>query len=120
MYGVSGLNLDEIVGSEIHLIGCGRYDVQFHFNSGTKIVVQGDVTLFQGEKVAGTWNEDKNWSSLAFQDFLNIPIKGYSVPNDRLLTIEFENSFVLQLHDSSEQYESFQIYKKDANEMIVV
>jgi hypothetical protein len=120
MYGISDLNLDEIVGSEIHLICSGRYDVQFHFGSGTRVMVQGDVTLFEGDKLVGSWNEENNWSSLAFQHLLNVTIKGYSVPNDRLLQIEFENSYVLKLHDSSDQYESFQIYKKDTNGIIVV
>jgi len=121
MYRISeDLDLKEIVGSEIQQICSGRYDVQFRFGSGTCIAVQGDITLLNRNRELGRWTEDGNWSSLAFQQLLNIPVTNYSVPNDRLLQIEFDNGLLLQVHDSSEQYESFQITKEGENEMIVV
>jgi hypothetical protein len=113
------LDLQEIVGSEIQQICVGRYDVQFHFHSGTSIGGQADVTLLDGAEEIGRWTEDANWSTLAFQKLLNITITNYSVPNDRVLRIEFDNGLVLELHDSSDQYESFLITKPDGA-MIVV
>ena len=85
------LDLKEIVGSEIQQICVGRYNVQFHFHSGTNIGGQADVTLLDGVGEIGRWTEDTNWSTLAFQKLLNIRVTNYSVPNDQLLQIEFDN-----------------------------
>ncbi len=114
------LDLNDIVNSEIQQICLGRYDVQFHFASGTIVAVQGDVTLLDGDKVIGTWNEAGNWTSLGFQQLLNVAVTGYSVVNDRLLQINFASGLILHLHDYSDQYESFQIYPKDKDQIIVV
>lgn len=119
MYGVSGLNLDEIIGSEIQQICLGRYDVQFRFRSGTNIAVQSDVTLLDGDKQIATWSEAENWSSLSFQQVFNVKVSSYSVHDDRVLQIEFENGLILRLHDSSDQYESFQI-TRERGEIIVM
>ncbi len=119
MYGITGLNLDEIIGSEVQQICCGCYDVQFHFQSGTRIGGQGDITLLDRTGEIGCWTEGANWSSLVFQKLLNIKVTNYSVPNDQLLQIEFDNCLVLQMHDSSDRYESFMITKPDGA-MIVV
>jgi len=104
------INLDDIVGSEIHQIRLGRYDVQFHFDSGRSIAVQGDVDVFQNSTLISNWTEEHNWTNTEFQKLLNAPVLSYSVPNDRLLEIKFEDSLVLHLHDSSDQYETMQIY----------
>lgn len=114
------LVLNEIVGSEIQQICCGKYDVQFHFHSGTNIAVQGDVTLLDGDRIIGNWTESGNWTNVFFQQLLNLAVIGYFVPNDRLLQINFEQGLVLQLYDSSDQYESFQIYRTGNYEIIVV
>lgn len=120
MYRISqDLDLSEIIGSELNQICLGKYDVQFTFLVDTTIAVQGDVTLLNGETVISIY-ESENWSSLSFQKLLMVPVVRYSVPNDRLLQIEFENGLVLQIHDSSDQYESFQITKKSSSEIIVV
>ena len=121
MYRISkDIDLNEIVGSEIQQICSGRYDIQFHFHSGTNISVQGEISLLDRGQVLGTWNEEQNWTSLSFQQLLNVKVIQYSVPNDRLLQIDFANGFILQLHDSSDQYESFQIYTNDRNVITVI
>lgn len=102
--------MNDIVGSEIQQIRLGRYDVQFHFGSGRTICVQGDVEVFERNTLVANWNEETNWSSTAFQALLNAQVLSYAVPNDRLLEIRFEGDLVLYLHDSSDQYESMQIY----------
>lgn len=104
------LNLSDIVGSEIQQIRVGRYDVQFHFGSGRGINVQGNVDILKGAHVIAEWREEAGWSTVAFHKLLNTTVVGYRVPHERLLEIQFEGELVLRLHDSSEQYESMQIY----------
>ena len=116
----SDLKLDEIVGSEIQQIRCGRYDVQFDFHAGVVISVQGCITLLRRTTRVGGWDDSGNWSTLEFQGLLNIPATAYKILNDRLLQIEFANGLVLQIHDSSDQYESFQISWPGTNVMLVV
>ena len=121
MYRISQeLDLKEIIGSELNQISLGKYDVQFSFLVDTIIAVQSDVTLLKGETAISTWNESDNWSTLSFQELLNVPVTRYSVPNNKLLQIEFDNGLVLQIHDNLDQYESFQITKKGSSEIIVV
>ena len=104
------IDLSDIVGSEIQQVCLGRYDVQFHFASGRTISVQGDVEVLEHDSVLASWNENDNWSSTGFQQLLNTTVKSYSVPNDRLLEINFDRNLILRLYDSSDQYESMQIY----------
>jgi hypothetical protein len=111
MYRISSdINLSDIIGSEIQQIRLGRYDVQFHFGSGRTICVQSEIEVLEQDAVIATWSEEHNWSSTAFQKLLNASVLNYSVPNDRLLEIEFKGNLVLRLYDSSDQYESMQIY----------
>ena len=119
MYRFSGdIDLDEIVGSEIQQICMGRFDVQFHFRSGTRIAVQGEVTLHRDRELIATWNEKDNWNNIAFQELLNLTVKGHSTPNERTFEIDFEDSISLRLHDSDE-FECCQIYSV-RNEAIIV
>jgi len=111
VYGIpSELNLNDIVGSEIQQIRLGRYDVQLAFGSGRTIAVQGDLELFEEDQLVASWNDQRNWSSLAFQRLLNAEVLSYSVVNEKLLEIKFEGDLTLYLHDSSDQYETMQIY----------
>lgn len=104
------LDLSTLLGATLNMIGLGRYDVQFTFEAKTTICLQGNATLLQNGVEIATWDEENNWSSLVFQRLLNQSVESYSVPHDRLIEIKFTNSFALQLHDSSDHYESMQIY----------
>ena len=111
MYGIPlDLDLRDIVGSEISQIRIGRYDVQFHFNSGRGIYLQGDAEILNDGIVIARWTESTGWSTLAFQQLLNATISGYSVINEKLLEIRFEIGLSLYLHDSFDQYESMQVH----------
>lgn len=115
MYGIPlDLNLDAIIGYDLNLLGLGRYDVQLNFTgSGILICIQGDITLKEKDDVISKWNEQDNWSTLAFQKLLNATVKKYSVVSSRLLEIEFDNNLVLQIHDDKDMYEAMQIYFDD-------
>jgi hypothetical protein len=113
MYRISsGIDLKDIVGSEIHQICLGQFDVQFRFGSKTVICVQSRITLLDRGAIVASWDEKANWTTLEFQKLLNVPIIDYSVPNDRLLEIQFFGGLTLQLHDDSDQHESMQIYPR--------
>ena len=111
MHGFSeDLKLEGVVGSEIQQICLGRYDVQFLFGSGTRICVQSFVEVFEGEKLVATWDEERNWTTTAFQKLMNETVDSYAVLSKQTMEIRFQNGLRLRLHDNSTQYESLQIY----------
>lgn len=103
------LDLNDILGSAIHFIGWGRYQMQFHFHSGRKIFVEGKIELYRNNQVISTWNDQDQWSNLFIQDVLEIKVKNYLVESERVLAIDFENGYTLRLYDDSDQYESMQL-----------
>lgn len=111
MHGFSeDFKLDSVVGSEIQQICLGRHDVQFLFGSGTRICVQSLVEVFEGEELVATWDEERNWTTTAFQKLLGETVDSYAVLSKQTMAIRFQNGLQLRLHDNSTQYESLQIY----------
>ncbi|MFB2682847.1 hypothetical protein [Shewanella mangrovisoli] len=111
MYGIpEKFDLSVILDSDLNMISQGRYDVQFSFDASTRICLQGIASVLQGGTEIAVWNQENNWSSLGFQKLLNQSVESVLVPNNRLIEVHFKNGLVLQLHDSSDQYESMQIY----------
>ena len=114
MYEVpTDIDLTDIVGSEIQQICLGRYQVQFRFDSERVIDVEGNIEILEHDIVIANWNEEDNWSNTAFQKLFNVRVKGYSVPNNRTLDIQFEGNLILRLYNNSETYESIQIYPEE-------
>ncbi len=103
------LDLSSIVGSEIQQVCRGPADVQLRGPS-FRISVQSRITLREGDDVVGIWTPEGNWSSLAFQRLIMVPISGFSVLSERILEIRFASELAAHFHDDSEQYESLQIY----------
>ena len=87
----------------------GRFDVQLR-GQGLRISVQSRITLINGNDVVAEWTPETNWTSLAFQQLLMVPICGFSVLSDRLLEIRFSGGLAAHFHDVSDQYESMQIW----------
>ena len=104
------LKLEGVVGSEIQQICLGRYDVQFLFYSGNRICVQNLVEVFEGEELVATWDEERNWTTAAFQKLMNETVDRCVVLSKQTMEIRFQNGLQLRLHDNSTQYESLQIY----------
>ena len=114
------LNLENIIGRDLNLLGLGRHDVQLNFDgSGIKICVQGTISLIEDGKVIATWTEH-NWSSIDFQNILNATVESYAVPRENLLEIRFEDGLTMQLHDDSDQYETMQIYFDDETRTTII
>lgn len=111
MHGFSeDLKLDGVIGSEIQQICLGRYDVQFLFGSGTRICVQSLVEVFEDDELVATWDEERNWTTTAFQKLLNETVDSYALLSKQVMEIKLQNGLQLRLHDNSTQYESLQIY----------
>lgn len=111
MYGFSeDLKLEGIVGSEIQQMCLGRYDVQFIFSSGIRICVQSLIEVFEGAELVATWDEERNWTSIAFQKLVSETVDSYAVLSKHTIEIRFRNGLQLRLHDNSTEYESLQIY----------
>jgi hypothetical protein len=67
------------------------------------------VNLFRDGKQIAHWEEGR-WPEHGFFDIMNVKVRRCDVPNDRLIVLEFENGIAMHLEDSSDQYESMQIY----------
>lgn len=115
------LDIKDIIGCDLDLLGIGGYDVQLNFSgSSIKICTQGSISLLQKNQIIATWDEEKNWSSLEFQKLLNARVESYSVPDENTLEIKFKDDLVLQIHDDSDQYEAMQIYFDDKNKPAII
>lgn len=121
MYGVSPqLDLSFCLNAPIVQIAVGKYDVQFHFGTGARIAVQGIVEIQRNGKLLASWSEDSGWSSVAFQEILNISVNSIGIPTDRRIDFHLGDDLLLSLFDSSDQYESMQIYSPVASPVIIV
>lgn len=117
MYGFpNDLEMDDIVGAEIQQICLGRADVQFRFGTGRVICAQALVEVFRCDELVSTWDEESNWSNSRFQILLDVAIDGYTVLHERLLEVRLKGCLKLHFHDTSDRFESLQIYP----EMIIV
>ncbi|MFN0276982.1 MAG: hypothetical protein ACKVRN_00105 [Pyrinomonadaceae bacterium] len=121
MHGIpKELNLEDIVGSSIGEICLDRFNIRIHFEAGVIISIEGKITIKENGSAIATWDQADNWSGVGFQRIFSFPVTHYCVVNEHLLEIEFANNVVLQLHDDTDQYESFNISRKDSDEIIVV
>jgi hypothetical protein len=122
MYGVAdNIDLKEIIGTYLSQVCLGKFDVQFRFSDGTIIAAQCPVSIIRLGDVIAEFKEDGSWTSMEFRNLLNLEVKNWSVPCDRVLQIEFEEDYILQLTDDSDQYESFQIFHRGSiSEMTIV
>ncbi len=123
MYGLDPISKIEIEGMIDHTLNqicIGKYDVQFRFSSGTFIAVQGGANILESGQSIATWSEEGAWSDLSFQRLVNHDVIGYSIPDSKTLRIDFDDNFVLELLDDSDEYESMQIYPNGEIAAIIV
>ena len=116
----SNFDLGFCVGSDLEQVAVGKYDLQLCFDSGARISLQCTVRLLQKNSLLAEWNEDAGWSSVAFQRLLNERVESGRVVAGRVIELQFPNDLVLQLHASSEQFESMQIHLPDPTSPLIV
>jgi hypothetical protein len=116
MYRVpADLDLSVIVGTDLNMMGLGRYDVQFHFDSKATINLQSRAELLHNGVEVAQWEEHRNWSKPSFQKLLGQTVLGFAIPHDRLIEIQFTDGLLLKLYDDFDQFESMQISFTDDN-----
>lgn len=109
MYRISHeLDLSPVVGEFTTQLRVGRFDLQFTFGA-VSFAVQSPVNLFRNGELIAHWEEGR-WPDPGFYDIMNAAVRRCEFPNDRLIVLEFENGITMHLEDSSDQYESMQIY----------
>ena len=108
MYGVpEELDLSPAVGEFTTQIRVGQFDLQFTLGP-VDFVLQSSVHLHRNGEVIGAWEQGK-WPDEQFFDVMNVKLVKFTVPNDRVIVLYFENGIEMHLKDDSDHYESMQI-----------
>ena len=102
------LDLRAVIGEFTTQVRVGQFDLQFTLGS-VSFTVQSPVNLFRDDKLIAHWEEGQ-WPDPGFYDVMNVSVRRYEIPSDRLIILEFDNGISMHLEDSSDQYECFQIY----------
>jgi len=111
MYGVpANIDLTFLNGAELVQIALGRYQIQFHFHSGASVTVDGDWNLTDASGIV----VDRSYHTTArppyrLHQLIGQTVVGTVVSAPTSVSLQFADGEVLQLIDSSESYESFQI-----------
>lgn len=101
-------DLSPVIGQFTTQVCVGQFDLQFEFGP-IRFAVQSPVNLFRNDKRIAHWEEGQ-WPEPGFYDIMNEGVTRCEVVNDRLIVIEFQNGIEMHLEDSSDEYESMQIY----------
>lgn len=102
------LDLSPVVGEFTTQVRVGQFDLQFTIGP-VSFAVESPVNLFRDGKCIAHW-EGGRWPEHGFMDIMNVEVRRWEVPNDRLIVLEFDNGIAMHLEDSSDQYESMQIH----------
>jgi hypothetical protein len=111
MYGVpSDLDLRRFQGDSLIQIALGEWQIQFRFQSGTNISVEGHWELKNSSGVL----MDKAMENAKRENYKIHCLLGRTVLETMLeaptsFTLVFDNGMSLTIFDDSEQYESFSI-----------
>lgn len=112
MYGFpSDLNLSAAVGQETTQFCVGPYDLQFSFGA-VAFAVQSQVELYRDGALVATWQAGE-WPAPAFYGVFSKPVSVVRVVDERRLCIALQDGTELHVLDTSDQYESLQIYVPD-------
>jgi hypothetical protein len=115
MFGVpANLDLSQLIGDYLTAIQLGQFDLQFKFGSGISICVQGDWQL----RKASSELIDQAVDPPASREFYRVhrlldkTVTNFTVDPPRSFTLYFDDGFSLTVFDSSQQFESFQIWPR--------
>lgn len=82
--------------------------------------MQSRATVLHRETPVANWSEEKGWSSLAYHRLLDEQVTNGVMIDEQTIEIQFTENLALRLYDSSDQYESMQIYLPAPNSDISV
>lgn len=102
------LDLSPVTSQFTTQVHVGQFDLQFTFGT-VHFAIQSPVNLFRDGKLFAHWEEGQ-WPEPGFYEIINSNVRRCEVVNERLIAIEFENGIVMHLEDSSDEFESMQIY----------
>jgi len=112
------VDLSFMLGAELEQISIGLHQIIFNFDSSLSISVVGLLELICKEDTL-SWDDGFRDADLSLTGLLGLKIKNVEILSEVLLSITFnKDDYVLKLHDSSDEYESFQIWSDD-QEIIV-
>jgi hypothetical protein len=119
MYGFpSDLDLTAAIGHETTCFCVGPYDLQFSFGP-VSFVVQSRVELHRDGAVIATWQAGE-WPAEAFYLVFSVPVTSVRLTDQKCLCIALGGGLELHVLDTSDQYESAQIYVPDAKGPYIV
>ena len=114
MYGFpSDLDLSAAVGQETTQICIGPYDLQFSLGP-IGFTIQSRVELYRDGTALATWQAGE-WPEPAFYSVFSKPVSAVKVASERRLCITLEGGLELHVLDTSQEYESLQIYVQDTS-----
>jgi hypothetical protein len=68
MYGIpSDLNLLEIINDRVDSIGIQEFQIIITFDHGVAFTIESEIKLTKNEEMIAEWEQNKGWSSIAFQ-----------------------------------------------------
>lgn len=109
MYGFpTDMDLSAAVGQETTQLRVGPADLQLSFGD-VAFAIQSRAELMRSGKVVGIW-EAGHLPDTAFYQIFNNPIDTIGVIDEKRLGIRFRDGLELHLLDTSDQYESVEIY----------
>ena len=102
------LDLSSALGQETTQLCVGPYDLQFSFGP-IAFAVQSTVEIWRNDRLIGSW-EAGGWPDACFYQVLSTTLEAFAVLDPQRLSLRLANGLELHLLDTSEQYESLQIY----------
>jgi len=111
MYGVpANLDLSHFHGATCIQVAIGEFQIQFHFDPEGSISVDGRWELQNSDgQIADKAMETKDRTTYRIHHILGKLVRETFVNAPRSFGLGFENDYVLEIFDDSEQYESCQI-----------
>src|SRR5438067_2138352 len=113
MFGVpANLDLSQLKGKYLSHIQMAQFDLQFVFEGGIRICVQGDWQLREPSGELIDWGVDPPASREFYRVHLLLDktVTNFTVDPPRSFTLYFDDGLSLTVFDSFQQFESFQIW----------
>ena len=95
-----------LVGLELIHLGIGQFQVTFGFSSDVSISVESYFTYKTGA-VEIEWKPESLQAAASTLNLVGKTVEVAKAIDERTLELRFSNNDVLQIFDSSDQYESF-------------